>query len=520
MLEAIKNKTDTTTTAIYPIKIFKNAFYSVLNFILAIPNSILYCLLFLSLLILEYFNFHLNTDAAIQLQTLTNFVSGHGISTTTLNENNQVIYQACSLWPAGLVVLLTPVYLLTHNTVASFIILKAIGFVFFILFLSKYLVYLQLKEHQKKFVILFFSLWAVPVVEFYSSDMIATSICLWSFFYYIQYLDKKKMSYLLISIFLVALCYFIRYSFLPFLFYPALAFVLKEKQHVFKRIKTLLFIIIFTAVSGLFFYVLNRWLVGPMQMASQWDAFTGHAHWGQLSHFVGFLFTFGTYQWFFENMIRRIFDVNLTFNWISLIVTFYFLWILVKAFFKKKEYKGNPRLYNSITISLSATALIIAFLSFLTINNPGQVWLKPYWTFVQDTRYYGPAIFIILINMLILFFNKKKGALLHIIILLMILLNLFAYRTIVQSGFWGNNYQSYSLMKKNISEEMSLKGPLKRAVVYFDKDTKNSYCYFYLQANGIILMPKDQMTLNNSSQFANYILEKDAADSFKIMRVN
>ncbi len=520
MLQAIKHKIISNAIGNYFITRIKTAFYAIVSFALAIPNYVFYGLLFLSLLILEYFNFHLNTDAAMQLQTLINFVSGHGITTSTLNEAGSIIYQPCSLWPAGLVVLLTPIYLLTHDTVASFIILKAVGFIFFILFLSRFLVYLQLKNYQRKFIVLFFSLWAVPVVEFYASDMIATSICLWSFYYFMQYLENEKTGYLLLSIFLVALCYFIRYSFLPFLMYPAVAFILKEKRNVFNKIKPLLSIIVFTLLAGIFFYFLNRLLVGPAQMATRWDAFAGHAHWEQLSHFVGFLFTFGTYQWFFENMIRRIFDVNLAFNWISLLVTFYFCWILLKAFFSKERNNGNFLFYNSIIISISAGLLIISFLSFLTINNPGQTWLKPYWTFVHDTRYYGPVIFIVLINILILFFNKKKAALLHIIIPLMIILNLYAYRTIVQSGFWGNNYQSYSVMKRNISNEMNLGNTEKRSVVYFDKDTKNSYFFFYLQSNGIILMPKEKMPLYNSSAFANYILEKDTADSFTITRIN
>jgi hypothetical protein len=299
--------------------------------------------------------------------------------------------------------------------------------------------------------------------------------------------------------------------------YPAVAFILKEKRDVFKKVKQWLGIIVCTLLAGAFFYFLNRLLVGPAQMVTRWDAFSGLAHWRQLSHFVGFLFTFGTYQWFFENMIRRIFDISITFNWVSLLVTFYFLWILIKAFFREKEYK-NTHLHTSITISLSAAALIIGFLSFLTINNPGQVWLKPYWTFVQDTRYYGPVIIIVLINGLILFLVKKKGTFLHIIIPIMILLNLFAYRTIIQSGFWGNNYKSYSLMKRNISGEMA-KDPLKPVVVYFDKETKNSNYYYYLQANGMILMEKDKMILNNSKLFTHYILEKDSA-SFKIIKMN
>jgi hypothetical protein len=101
----------------------------------------------------------------------------------------------------------------------------------------------------------------------------------------------------------------------------------------------------------------------------------------------------------------------------------------------------------------------------------------------------------------------------------MILLNLFAYRAIIQSGFWGNNYKTYSIVKNNISQEMLLDQSLKPIVVYFDQETKNSNYYYYLQANGIILIEKDKLDLNKNKLFANYILEKDSA-SFKIIKVN
>jgi hypothetical protein len=120
---------------------------------------------------------------------------------------------------------------------------------------------------------------------------------------------------------------------------------------------------------------------------------------------------------------------------------------------------------------------------------------------------------------LVLFLIKKKGALLHIIIPVMILLNLFTYRTVIQSGFWGNNYQSYAMMKKSITTELPLDPSLHPVVVYFDKGTKNSNYYYYLQANGTIMMEKDRIDLHNNELFASYILEKDST-SFKITRAN
>lgn len=499
----------------------QNLFYILINFFLRIPNYVFYFFFFCSLIILEYFNFHLSPDTSIQLHTLKNFVSGHGITLTTLDNNGAIIYKSCSLWPAGLVLFLSPIYLITKSTVTCFFILKIITFIFFLLFLSKYLNYLKLKDHQKKFIILFFCISISPFVDFFASDMLATTLCMWSFYFYIKYLDDERITHLLLSVFLVALCYFIKYSFLPFLIYPAVAFVFKEKRNIFKKVNRFILIILFSIAAGLLFYYLNKLLVGPAQMSSRFDAFNGNPHWIQLTHMDGFLFSFGIYEWFFQNLIKNHLDINIQFNWLSILVTFYFCWLFLKTFFKRAKFPNENRLVNSINISLSAGAMIIGFLCFLTINNPGQTWTNPYWTFVEETRYYGPVIIIGLINVLILFLIKKKGSLIHIIVPLMIVLNLFAYRTVSQSGFWGNNYKSYLLMKSNISKQIPANETSNIAVVYFDKETKNSSYYYYLQANGIILIEKNKINLiNENKSFNNYILEKDSNNSFRILKQN
>ena len=63
-------------------------FHNVKSVLLRIPDKLLYVLLFISLLVIEYFNFHLCPDVGIQLQTLKNFVSGHGITLTGIDKNN------------------------------------------------------------------------------------------------------------------------------------------------------------------------------------------------------------------------------------------------------------------------------------------------------------------------------------------------------------------------------------------------------------------------------------------------
>lgn len=500
---------------------FNKFIFRTVSFVLAIPDIFFYGLLFVSLIIIEYYNFHLSTDTSIQLQTLKNFVAGHGITLTSVNENNQVVYLPCSLWPAGFVVFLTPIYLVTKGTIMSVAVLKQITNLFFLLFLSKYFDYLKLDGHKRKFIILFFIVSVMPFVEFGVTDSVATVMCLWAFYFFLNYLESERNKQLFLSMLLLGLCYFVKYSFLPFLFFPAAAFILKEGAAIFKKIKQLVLIIFVTLITALLFYFLNKSLVGTIQVQSSLDALNGHPHWNQLTHFDGFLFTFGIFEWIFENLFKGKTGIQLQFNWLSILVTVYFYLLFVKVFFGRKRTALNPFFKNSINVSLSAGALIIFFLVFLTLNNPGQTWLKPYWTFVQETRYYGPVIIIGLINVLILFLTLKKGTLLHIIVLSMFVLNLFAYRAVLQNGFWGKNYEDYANMKSKLDQELDKKNNWNQPVVFFEKDTKNSDPYYYLQSQGIILLDKSNHQTENiqNGNFDYYELKKDSTKTTQLLKV-
>jgi hypothetical protein len=499
---------------------FKKFIFSVVSSILSIPDIFFYGLLFASLIIIEYFNFHLNPDTSIQFHTLKNFVNGHGITLTSINENNQIIYLPCSLWPAGLVIFLTPIYLITKSAVMSALILKQIANLFFLLFLSKYFDYLKLESYKRKFIILFFVVSIAPFVEFYVSDVVATVMCLWGFYFFIKYLESEKNKELLFSILLLGICYFVKYSFLPFLFFPAAAFLLKESEAILKKLKQLIVIILITIITALLFYYLNKILVGKMQMQTSLDALKGNPHWNQLTRVDGFLFTFGIYEWVFENLLKNHFDLSIQFNWISILVTGYFYLLFIKLFFKKKH-NTNKAFINSLNISISAGALIICFLAFLSINNPGQVWTKPYWTFVQETRYYGPVIIIGLINVLVLFLNTKKGLALHIIVPLMVVLNLYAYRTVIQSGFWGNNYKIYNHTKSGVNQQLNPKRNSNIPIVFFEKDAKDTNPYYYLQSQGVILLDSEKFIgITKNHKENNYLLTVDASKTVNLVKKN
>ena len=451
----LKQKSRPSTRQLKIVSILKSVFYSTLGLLLSIPSYVLYSLLFCSLIILQYYYFHLAPDISIQLNTLVNFVHGHGIALSTLNQNNQVVFHLTSHWPAGLVVFLSPLFLVTNNTIASAIMLNAICYLFYILFLIRYLKYLQVSPVKKKFIILFIAVSVAPFIHFFPSDTLATVICLWGFYYNLKYQDSKKIKFLIGAVFVLASAYFIKYSFLPFVFYPFASFFVKERSGAFKKIKEGTVIFLWCCIAVLFFYSVNEFLVGhnDIEFATSFDLFTGKAHWNQLSHFNGFLFTFGTYEWVIENLFKNHLNLHIQFNWFSVVITVYFYYLFLELYFKKPSIY-NSLFFNSINISLSAGGLIIAFLTFLTLNNPGQTWTTPYWTYVQEPRYYGPVIIIGLINIVVIFLNEKKGRLIHIIVPVIVLFNLYAYRTIIQGGFWGRNYAKYLVDKNNIYKKV------------------------------------------------------------------
>jgi len=237
-----------------------------------------------------------------------------------------------------------------------------------------------------------------------------------------------------------------------------------------------------------------------LKLATNFDVFTGKSHWNQLSHFDGFLFTFGIYEWVFENFLKDHVSLNIQFNWLSIIVTVYFYYLILKMFFRASERHSQP-ISNFLNTFLVASFLIVSFLIFLTLNNPGQTWVKPYWTFVEETRYYGPVIVIGLIIILLIFLNEKKGKLIHILIPLMLVFNVYAWRTVKSSGFWGNNYESYIKNKKELNDHIGYSGK-KNTIFFYTPNMKNSMPFLILQSEGQIL-------LSSNSEFNKNQLKKD-----------
>lgn len=492
-----------------------------LPYFLSVPDYVFYILIFLSYIFLQFCTFNINPDVSMQLHSLINFVNGHGISLSDIDKNNLIVYKPLGLWPAGLVVFMTPIYIITKSAITSSLVVKIAADIFIILFLGKYLRLLAVENYRRKIILLFFAVSVSPLIYFGPSDTLATALCLWGFYHNIKYQQTSKKNNLFIALLLLSLSYFVKFSFFPFIFYPFAAFILKEGRQVFKQWKQAAFILLFSVVALVCFYFLNVLLTGKTVVASSFDAFQGHAHWNQFEKMDGFLFTFGNYEWLYENYIRNHLGIDMLFNWISILITVLFYCLFLMLFLNKKSNAISTAFSNSINISLSAGALIVFFLSFLTVNNPGQTWMKPYWTFVEESRYYAPVIIIGLINILIITMRKHSIAG-YAIIAAFFCLNMFAYDFAAFNGFWGVNAKTYFTIRKNVSAIVNLDPAAKKPLVFYDRPTNRTHEYYYLESQAAILVDKTRYKPHQDYQqlFNCYFLNQDSSGVVTVTRCN
>ncbi len=485
-----------------------------------IPNQFFYGFLFISLVALDYFNFHPALDISTQQQMVINFVDGHGMSVSRIDYGNNLFYEVVSYWAPGLVMFMVPFYCLTRSTLFSIVCIKLISLVFFILFLARFLNYLGITDLKKKIVILFLSFSVAPFIHFYPSDILATVICLWGFYYFIKYQVAERKTDMVFSVLLLALGYFIKYSFLPFLLYPAAAYFLQHGKKVWLRRKQFLFIVAISVVAILITYALNLYFVGKTSQDTSMDALQGKAHWEQLSQFSGFLFTSNPgFEQALYDLVNYYIISRVRFSFVSIGVTVYFFGLFIYYFFSGKKQVVNTPFRHSLNASLAAGALIVFFLAFLTINVPGQTWKQPYWTFVEETRYYGPVIIIGLINALVIMLQKKKLALLHLVIGGMFVLNIAAFIYSINNGFYKSNFGTYLHAKKMADITLRNAGAGQIPVVYFDRFTKKSELYNYLLAERILLTDEPHPTMKTDKRFAIFSLVKDTInyqESFRL----
>jgi hypothetical protein len=120
------------------------------------------------------------------------------------------------------------------------------------------------------------------------------------------------------------------------------------------------------------------------------------------------------------------------------------------------------------------------------------------------------VIVVGLIIILLIFFNEKKGKLIHILVPLIIVFNVYAWRTVKSSGFWGNNYESYVKNKNELNERIKYCIGNEGAIFFYEPNMKYSMPFLILLSEGKILLNNNlELNKNQFKKNCKFILLKN-----------
>ena len=444
-------------------------------------------------------NFSIHWDISVQLHTLTNFLDGKGISLTVLDSqglgNSLYTYHS-----SGLVLILSPIYFVFKNVLISLLILNVGCELLLLLLILKTIKALHLPRWKSTIALFFMAFTMSPFAVGFSADILATVFCLWGIFYFVSYQNKRSNGKLLIGIFLLSLSYLVKYSFLPFTLFPLVyklcseRFILKNKLFDYVKIAC----VILCCLTAIYFVNISFVGLGTKTTFNIGD----EIYFNNLRKFDGFLFHFGNFDYYIDNLIGPLSGSKLTFRNCSLTISITFLIILTIEFINFLKGRSSRYFQHEILVStVSLTMLIIGFLLSLSLVIPPNLEYIN-WTYVQETRYYSPIIISFNLFM-VLYFTKGKiiyGKMLFL--LLIFLINVAAFRSLIIGGNFGDDFFKVKEEQRILLNKLMPKYNNASTVIIYSESEKNTKDFYILRANGFLL-------LSEADNFDSTNLRKD-----------
>ncbi|MEO7924341.1 MAG: hypothetical protein ABIR30_11745 [Chitinophagaceae bacterium] len=366
--------------------------------------------------ITQFAFFRLVGDKAWQLLAAKNFLSGHGIAINSVSLDNISVDNFTPLlgWPPGYSIILTPLLWLFKNDYKTAALVFDIFCVFpFFYYLIRLLNFLSLQKWLRNLFILFVGFFNYPVGSGYSTDLISFCCVIAGFYYVLVFMRENAGSQglvipLTLSLFLAV---FFRYSYIPVvLCFPALLIIAGilngEKKWIRSGLLTgsilgfLLFLLMYfqhsytgsstfinSSAKGLF--PGNLLYIVPIIPASLFDTGVGLT-----------LFTRFTVSDYISNAKA----LSITGS-----VILFFLVSYGMNWGRKRIRQLKTNLDYFTYIGFFVSIIILCLLAFLSLRNSSYMsTFVPYWTYVQEFRYF---IFLILFIQVIIFaylFNRFR----------------------------------------------------------------------------------------------------------------
>ena len=478
----------------------------------------------------DYKTFGLNPDYAYELQTLVNFYHGHGMSISSFH--NTVLYQS-PLFPSGMVLFLFPFYLITKNTLLSAFILKTTCFVFLGLFLKKILSLLRADAISQLTAFIFFAFAPFPFIVSSVVDFLPLVLCLWGFYFCLKYSFKSSAKDLATGIILLCISPIIKYSYLPFVLFPVCFYLFDSSTWTKAKFSVLFKMGLFTLVVFGVLYFINLSLVSSPQVDVNPGADAGakgfHLYPGHLKRFDYFLLHFGIEHrladwlvklpvigWRFYHQIDVLTVLRVLNAFIVLFTFVYFIRLKIRG--------SKPEVLSKTgAVSTAALILIMGFLSALSLKLPGETWQVPYWTLVEETRYYGPAIICTQLFLILILTqrnnekNTRAGAMLLFKIVVLSVAILVNARFYLEMIHQNTSFYTY-LSKYNALDRASRQsGATRPEIIFYDADVATQD-YFILKTTGACLVAYADSTKKPNVQVTNLQQIEDHMFSATIQR--
>ncbi len=159
----------------------------------------------------------------------------------------------------------------------------------------------------------------------------------------------------------------------------------------------------------------------------------------------------------------------------SLLVSIIILVFIVRQiFFVNKSHRSitHPVWQTYLMLGILSTMVIIGLLAALSLKDPRQIWGE--WTYVEETRYYMPAMVFILIYALSLLENKSVHRNIRVFTIILLFMS-FAFTT----GLWfSHHYKGLKRKNEKIAIYHKTKELVKKSskkVVYAEAGISNMY---------------------------------------------
>ena len=347
-------------------------------------------------------------DKACQVYVADNIYNGEGAFMSTVNSNNlSEVDNTNPLigYKLGYSYALQPMMYFMSSVNAS--ILLDI-FAVFIFYLSIFYICKLLNVSLKAQILLFFfyGFTMTPFFHTQSCDLFVTSISTVLLLVIIYTIQKSRYTILqaLIIGFISFLPLFFKYSALPLIASSSFTFLLIS---IFIKEKKIFYFSIYITMFVVFFFLLELFIL-PQYVAEKILEESFYPF--QLLKFDAFVYK----SFFFtDSIVLSLFKSNnlilIIYRAITLLFSIGVVLLLfnqgIKSFKKSKFIKKITEEDGFIIHGIVMLLLTCVSLIYLTVRVKGETWQEPYWTFVEETRYFSS--FMVFIQLFVFIYAYK-----------------------------------------------------------------------------------------------------------------